>query len=151
MTFSVPLLKILAGLPFRRICRLSCSSLRPDDTAMPSGVVYSGLLRSYWSENALRRKLPPAIATRFASMLNFSDTASLRPASLLPPPARNTAEGAPLLSSVTRLTISPARCPIGSVSSCSICARLTVSSKPRILVKLKLSCAAYCILICSAV
>ena len=62
--------------------------------AIPSGVAYSGLFKSYSSENALVRKLFPAIATRLLSISRAAVRPSFSPASLLPPPARNRAEGA---------------------------------------------------------
>ena len=82
--------------------------------AIPRGVAYSGLFRSISSAKALLAKLFPAMATRRSSIPKLAATFSRSPSSLLPPPARNSAEGAPPLSSVTWTAMASARRPMGS-------------------------------------
>ena len=119
--------------------------------AIPSGVAYSGLFRSYSSENALVRKLFPAIATRLLSILSAAVSPSLSPASLLPPPARNKAEGALPLTSRTFCAISLQRdsdMPWIQQKSSSLEAFL---SNPSISVKVISSSVSICAFIFSAV
>ena len=123
----------------------------PEETAIPSGVAYSGLFRSYSSENALSRKLFPAIATRFASILRAAVIPSLSPASLLPPPARNRADGAPPFTSRTFSAISLLSISDAPLIHCSISSRDALRSNPKISVNITSSSCSSCAFTDSAV
>ena len=98
---------------------------------MPRGVAYSGLFKSSPSAKALLAKLFPAMATRRSSMPRLEATRSRRPSSLLPPPARNRAEGAPPLSSDTWAAMASARRPMGSWITAWTSSKEAVFSRPR--------------------
>ena len=100
--------------------------------AMPSGVAYSGFSNSTLSENTESAKLFPAMATRLSSISSFSATFSRSPVSLLPPPARNTAEGAASLTLKICLAMASASRFIGSWMAWTTSAAAMRSSWPKI-------------------
>ena len=102
---------------------------------MPSGVVYSGSSREMASEQAEDLKWPPATVTRLGSISRAFATFSCSPFSLLPPPARNRAEGAVPLSESTRWAISLARSWAAGSRAASSCSLVQDCSWPRISVK----------------
>ena len=134
MAVRLPLRKSLAGVPLSRTWQLSLIRPRPADTAMPKGVVYSGSSRVSVSEQTVFLKWPPAMATRLRSISSASATFSCSVGSLLPPPARNTAEGADPLRASTRWAISLASSSTVGVRAVSTSSTVQLCSSPRILV-----------------
>ena len=109
------------------------------------------MFRSYSSENALVRKLFPAMATRLESICKAAVSPSFKPASLLPPPARNRAEGgAPFTARIFSEISSHKRLDIPCMHR-NTSSRETVLSNPRISVNITCSSCSICAFIVSAV